>query len=450
MSQKSSRKRKFKQTYDLNEFKHDTSPPKKKMKVEQLQFKESHFETQAPLNVLFEEKKSVLQKINEHTTHFECIVRIIFKSPTTELQIKDKKKNTFWVVVMDSTGYLLKIHFFGAACFRFQTLEVGKVYAVTNAKVQRDRHEIFAPKKLICQKITQITLQEDTTAIERQTWNVIDSILHVQSLRVGTIVDVVGVIAKLNPIEKVQNRNGNVVSKRTFELIDQTAKVEITVWEELTLVRLKEKQIVGIKKAKVTDWSGTSLTVVGFIETKPTNEIASRLKQFTKVTSDAFLKLTETTKSISVPFASQEWNSVQFLDFKQIIAAKKDFKQNATMPKIQTLRLKACIHGSYSLKFWYRKEESYHWRLYITLKSQKDPTLNFQAVCFPEGAEGITLDFSASEAAELKAKEPKKFWAKMDEILSSDKRYIFWCHFTKNSFFKTPKLDVKIVKSILI
>ena len=451
MSEKRSRKRTFTQMCDDDECKQKEIPAKKmKLKhTNSMQTKKLIMQKDAQSkNVVFE-SKNLLSNIKERVVQPKCVVRIIFKSITKELQVRGKKSTSFWAIIMDQANNLMKIAFYGDACLKHHFLETGKVYSIANATVKRNEHEGFASIKLICNDSTEIFSLADTNVIGKQNWNIIESIKTIRMLQKEKIIDVIGVISRLSTIEKVQTRKGDVVSKRTFELMDPTARIHVTVWEELTFIPLKEKQIIGIKRAKVTDWKALSLTVIGFIETQPQHATVGKLQGLASLNAENFCKRVQATKSISEEDENREEKSMQSMQVSEVIEEIEAFKNNQLMPATKCFKIQARIKQSRSSKLWYRKEQDYHWRFFLTIQSLKDPSKCFQAVCFPEGASGITQEFTANDAAKLQSKDSKKFCETMEQILSSDKEYTFWCQFTKNCFFGTPKLDVKIVKSIL-
>ncbi len=75
----------------------------------------------------------------------------------------------------------------------------------------------------------------------------------------------------------VTTKASRQVSLKTFDLVDQTAKVQVSTWWKQAAVNIKPFQIIGIKKAKVSNYGNKSLSVQGYIEFAPQHSMFDAL-----------------------------------------------------------------------------------------------------------------------------------------------------------------------------
>ena len=82
----------------------------------------------------------------------------------------------------------------------------------------------------------------------------------VEALKVkekGSMVDVLGVLAHAGQPQAITTKAGNSLTKRSIMIADQTAQVEITIWDALAENwDTPEGTVLGVKAARVTEFNG--------------------------------------------------------------------------------------------------------------------------------------------------------------------------------------------------
>ena len=84
--------------------------------------------------------------------------------------------------------------------------------------------------------------------------------LPIESLKVkekGSVVDILGVVASVGQPQAMMTKAGNNVSKLTVMLADQTAQVELTVWDALAEQwDVPAGVVIAVKKGRVSEYNG--------------------------------------------------------------------------------------------------------------------------------------------------------------------------------------------------
>ena len=75
----------------------------------------------------------------------------------------------------------------------------------------------------------------------------------------------------------------------SFNLFEETGKINCSCWEEKANIILKKHQVIAIKKARITNHGGCSLTLLGHIEQKRRHQKLNELITW-KQTQNAVLK----------------------------------------------------------------------------------------------------------------------------------------------------------------
>lgn len=70
---------------------------------------------------------------------------------------------------------------------------------------------------------------EDTQDIKGLSYNLV-KIKDIDSLPIKTSVDVLGMLRELGKVSKQNMKSGEVKSKLTFSVCDDTAKIQVTLW----------------------------------------------------------------------------------------------------------------------------------------------------------------------------------------------------------------------------
>lgn len=78
----------------------------------------------------------------------------------------------------------------------------------------------------------------------------------------NTVVDLLAVVTDVaEPVKIVQKATGNELTKRTVKIADQTAAVELTIWNDAALsFAVPIGSIIAVKSVKIGSWDGISVS----------------------------------------------------------------------------------------------------------------------------------------------------------------------------------------------
>ncbi len=136
-------------------------------------------------------------------------------------------------------------------------LKVGKCYFVSKGAVR------FANKKytsipnehtITLDDTSEIKLAVDDSSIKYKGYD-FTSISKLKELDNGFLVNVVGIVAEIGPLSKI-TKEGNEIIKRSVTIYDETKEmVSVTLWRDLAQTDFTEKQIVGFKTMRITEFN---------------------------------------------------------------------------------------------------------------------------------------------------------------------------------------------------
>lgn len=156
------------------------------------------------------------------------------------------------------------------------TVNEGKVYYITNARVQVSKkkfNNLPHLYELTLDKDTEITECFDTVNVPKINFNFL-KLNKIKSFEVNSIIDVIGVLYFVGDLFQITAKTtGKTFDRRNITIVDDTNySVDIALWNNIAInFNTLEKSIVSFKGCKIQDYNGRSLTLTqsGFMTVNP-------------------------------------------------------------------------------------------------------------------------------------------------------------------------------------
>ena len=164
-------------------------------------------------------------------------------------------------------------------------MKIGVCYEIKGLRPyqqSRPQYQTCGKVELTCYSDTVFTesqSNEEDEVILLQKWNFVRNIKHIQKKEVNSKFDVLGYVANLEEPRNVTTRRGSQTQLQKFELIDETGRVEVTLWGAQTVNNLADGDLIALKTVKVTEFKGKSLSLNGHIEANPQHTRVGEIKQ---------------------------------------------------------------------------------------------------------------------------------------------------------------------------
>ena len=75
-------------------------------------------------------------------------------------------------------------------------------------------------------------------------------------------LDVLCYVCNLDEVQQITTRQHKVTKRLNFEIMDQTARVKVTLGCEQANSDIEEHDLIALKTAKVSNYNGKSLTLI--------------------------------------------------------------------------------------------------------------------------------------------------------------------------------------------
>uniref|UniRef100_A0A2R5LE87 Replication protein A subunit n=1 Tax=Ornithodoros turicata TaxID=34597 RepID=A0A2R5LE87_9ACAR len=174
----------------------------------------------------------------------------------------------FSMDLLDESGEI-RATAFNAECDRFyDVIEVNKVYYVSKANLKPANKNFTSIKnefEMSFNSETHISPCDDSSSIPTVQFSFVP-ILKLQGMPRDTLVDVIGVCKSAGEVQTVIRRNTNQeLKKRDIQLVDKTnTEISLTLWgTQAETFEAGEHPVVAIKGARISDFSGVSLSLIG-------------------------------------------------------------------------------------------------------------------------------------------------------------------------------------------
>ena len=377
--------------------------------------------------------------------------KITYKAPVSEIIIRDgSSKSLMHILLTDSESTTMKMTFWEEDAIKYDsTLQKNDVISIEKAKIQNPKNPKYAfygDIELVCQRDTSIKIEKDTESIfMSQIWDFIESIKEIKSINGGDYIDICGVAINISDTQIVQTKRGPNIARRTLDLVDESAKIRVTLWKNDAQIEIKEKQVIAIKKAKVDSYLGRGLNVSGYLETKPqhtqTDELRDWIKQHDNKTFAQILdKIKSLTDNINDPI---DWTTVKFTTINQVKHKQQIYRQKQVLPEETRFEIKAFIKAIDN-NLWFHKKDQLNWKLKMTLEDEQQKWLKITA--WEKVALKLFNDMSASEAQKMQETKTEEFAKMMNDLITSKQQYTFSIQMKENAYFTPKRLDFTVLK----
>ena len=189
--------------------------------------------------------------------------RVIDKSPVRTWSNARSQGKLFSMTLIDDSGPIRCTIFQEGVDKYYDMLEDGKVFHFSKGQIKNANKKyssVNCEYELSLDKEAEIwPLRGNDPAAEtlpQQSYNFVP----VEALKVkekGSMVDVLGVLAHAGQPQAITSKAGNSLTKRSIMIADQTAQVEITVWDSLAENwSIAEGTVLGVKAARTTEFQG--------------------------------------------------------------------------------------------------------------------------------------------------------------------------------------------------
>ena len=356
--------------------------------------------------------------------------RITHIEPITKLFIKNQPKSFFYAVITDVHATSMKINFWELQAIQhYANLKKEGLYQVSKIKVYEPRnakYAMYGPIELTCTQNTKFIAVNETSSkqfILPQHWRFVENISSIATKQVNSKIDVLGLICDLQEPREVTVGNGSsrrVTNVLSFNLFDETGKINCSCWREKANVKLKEHQIIAVKKARVINYGGCSLTVLGYIEEKPRHQKVDELITWKQTQNAALKQLIEAAKNVTNSESMKtvrDYSKARTVQISDLIILKDTHYFTHTLPTETLFKVSAKIQKIQNNMF-FQKQNKWHWRLRLDLSNEPDEKIT--AVAFEIPATKIMNNLSAKAAIKMQTEETDKFTEMVEKLHNAD------------------------------
>ena len=179
----------------------------------------------------------------------------------------------FGVDLLDRDGTEIRAVAFNEAADKFYSIfEKNGVYLISKGAVRLARKGYSHIKNdysiTLNQDAEVIPVNDNNNDIEQQKYR-FTKIDQIQQIEPKSFVDVIGVVVDVSDITQIMsNRSQTQMKKRNLKIADQTAKIDVTLWnkdaEQWTEDQLKDA-VIALKGCKVSGYGGIYIYFCCFI-----------------------------------------------------------------------------------------------------------------------------------------------------------------------------------------
>ena len=358
----------------------------------------------------------------------------------------NEPKALFHIIFVDEDNTEIKINIWGEqAIMARDEIQIRKSYWMTGLrpkKIKRERYQTHG--SILLQSTPGFQYEEDETDkdILRQIWDFPQNISKFANKEEGNILDAIGFVHNLEEVKKVRTKSGTLSDLLKFDLIDDKAKISVSVWGKHAFTKIKEDQLIALKSVRVSSYAGKSLILLGHIDTDPQNSRVETLKKW-KAEKNPTIKLilSQITNLSGGSMIQHDWSNCPTLTIKRIKTMAETFRRINKKPSIEAFKVTARIQDI-DEKFSYEKNGSHHWRLKIEIQDKVGGWL--EIVGFEKIAEKLFKGVTADQAINMQLKETDKFIKMMESVKYKDsqKEYEFHIYWKINRYnVKSMYLD---------
>ncbi|CAN6340288.1 unnamed protein product [Urochloa humidicola] len=221
-------------------------------------------------------------QLNPYQERWTIKARVTSKTDLRHYNNQKGPGKVFSFDLLDAQGGEIR-----ATCFNLQAdqffdlIEVDKVYLISRGSLKPAQKK-FNPLNheyeiTVDFKTTIEVCPSDDISIPRQQYN-FRQISEIESVEVGAIVDLVGIVTSVCPSATISRKDGSETQKRTLQLKDMSGRsVEVTFWGKFCDAEGQQLQVqcdsgsnpvLALKSVRVTEFNGRSVNSISSTQLK--------------------------------------------------------------------------------------------------------------------------------------------------------------------------------------
>jgi len=406
-----------------------------------------------------------VSSLNPYQNSWKIKVRCTAKDNMRHYHNQKGDGKFFGVDLLDKHGTEIRAVAFNEAAEKFFTIfERNRIFVISKGQVRLARKGYSHIKNdysiTLNQDAEVIPVQDESNEIEQQKYK-FTKISNIEQVEPKSFVDVIGVVLDVGPITNIMsNRTQQEMKRRNLKIADQTAKIDVTLWnndaEEFNEDKIGNNAIIALKGAKVSNFGGRSLSASGLIDVHPDRQETRDLVMWLnsmggKVADQGKIQdLTSGTQGVSANAPRLTFAEVKHMNLGSDVESKRDRKKADFFTVVATI---TTIAQSQDKKPWYEANPDLNsqdaknakvtnmgdgrWRCdkngkvynsyiprYILRFCATDFTGNVWLTAFNEVAEKI-LKKPATEAERLSNEAPEEYEQMFKD--AQFKKYVFKC-----------------------
>jgi replication factor A1 len=222
-----------------------------------------------------------ISQLNPYQERWIIKARVTSKTDMRHYNNQKGPGKVFSFDLLDASGEIRVACFNAQADQFFDLIEIDKVYLISRG-VLKPAQKKFNPLnneyEINVDVRTSIEVcPSDDSSIPKQQYN-FRQISEIESIEVGAIVDLVGIVTSVNPSVTITRKDGSEAQKRTLQLKDMSGRsVEITLWGKFCDAEGQQLQmqcdsgfnpVLALKSVRVTEFSGRSVNSISSTQLK--------------------------------------------------------------------------------------------------------------------------------------------------------------------------------------
>ncbi|GIX63532.1 replication factor-a protein 1 subfamily protein [Babesia caballi] len=230
-----------------------------------------------------------ISELTVYTPKWMIRARVTNKTQIRKFNNQWGEGQLFSIDLCDADGEI-RATFFGEAVTKwFYFIEEGQVYSISGGQIKAANkrfNNLNHSCEISLDENAQIQLFQNDQSIPAIRCS-FTPINQIESLNVGTIIDVIGIVVKTRDSRTVQQKSGGTVEKRDVMLCDNSgATIWLTLWggkvQQFQNRELEGHPLIAFKGVKVGDWQGKRLDTQGStkITVEPEMQQAVEIKQW--------------------------------------------------------------------------------------------------------------------------------------------------------------------------
>ena len=230
-----------------------------------------------------------ISTLNMYQNRWTIKARVVSKSDIRTWSNAKGEGSLFSFEVLDSSGVDIR-----ATCFKeavdkwYNFLSVGKVYTFSGGRLKVANQQYNTCKSqfeiTFDHQTSEIHLADDTGEISGSGLT-ITPIADVEGVEQGKNVDLLAIIQEIGDVQSLMSKkSGRELQKVDITVVDQSgAQIRVTLWGNSAVTAKNDYQIgkvAGIRRARVSDYGGKSLSGPQSVEMEPNMPQTRELQQW--------------------------------------------------------------------------------------------------------------------------------------------------------------------------